>query len=177
MKNLLFILSLILLASCGSSKKVLFTDTVRKTYNLDSNTLGNVQFWVSETIFLERSSDDQDASFTSNGEIILSDINNYDKIVIKKGTPCLFEGQAADGVYLFRFEDGANKVLPFGVSSDDTYTLLAKNWNRGIGVIKYGGKTYTTTDGNVQLKVIIKHIRKGTSSQKDVLGKKIRNKR
>jgi hypothetical protein len=171
MKSLVAILSIILLASCGSVKKVPFTHSIKAKYSLDTTSLRSVQFFISETVILTKSEDAQGV-FTSNGVIVLSDENYSEQITIVKGTPCVFEKQVSDSIYLFRFEDGIGRVLPFGVNGD-TYTLLAKNWNDGVGYIKYAGKNYTTTNGNAHLTVVIRRIKSGSNKQKVLTGKTI----
>lgn len=164
------LLGIIFLTSCA--QRVAFTSDIQNQYNFSENTLKKVQFYTSGEIVLIKIKQDGDVDI-QDGKLYIKDEKNCEKIIIKKGTPCILEKVIDKNKFLFSFEFGDDKYLAFGNTSTGCYSLLAKDWKSGAGTIKYANKTYATDDGDVYLTVKIKKLNKLKSKERTVKGRKV----
>lgn len=162
----------IFLYSC--SPKVAFTSDIQNKYGFSESTLKKVQFYTSKEIVLYKSKEDDNNVAINNGKLYLTNFKDAERIIIKKGTPCVLEQIIDEKHYLFSFEYGNNKVIVFGNNGNGYFSLMAKEWNSGRGSLTYSGKNYLTYNGDAYLKVKIKKLTHIQSRERVVRGRKIK---
>lgn len=171
MRFIKFILIACLLTSCAA-KKTAFTSALREESGLPLSQLKKIQFYTSEEIILYKTKEKTDAS-VKNGKIILETDKDSEKIIIKKGTPCVLEQELDKNKMLFSFEYGEGKVLLFGNTNGGQFSLMAKEWKDRMGVIDYGNKVYLTNGGAVYLTVSAKKFKRLKDRYRVVGGRRV----
>ncbi len=172
MKSFTILFSILLVTIFSScSRKLAFTTDVNKKMGLTPTKLKKVQFYTSSEIQLLKVDNDSDLGI-SDGKIVINQSKSSEKIVIKKGTPCVLVDTLAGGRYLFSFEQG-ERFLVFGneTKSGGYYSLMAKNWNNGKGQLNYGGQNYWTESGQAHLDIKAKVFKKLNSRKRTVKGR------
>ena len=130
---LLSLTTLFILASCGI--KVPLTADIKKQYNLDEDNLKNVQFYVSDEIILEQSSEKGTKGTTNDGTLVNTESNEKSRLIILPRTKCVFDGYVDSTTLKIRFENGAGRTLTFAINpnrSRDKYYFKA-DWVQGKG--------------------------------------------
>ena len=163
------LLTILLFASCATTK-IPFTSDIKKEYGISEDGLKKIQYYTSEDILLYKVTDEDNIA-TADGILLISKRKDCEKVIIKRGTPCVLEKVLSDNVYLFSFED--NKYIAFGNSNGGNYNLLAKDWKNGTGTLKYDNKTYATSNGDVFLTVKVKKLNSLKSKERILKGRKI----
>jgi len=161
----------ILLTSCAS-KKIPFSSDIQAKYNLPEEKLKKVQFYTSETIILYKSKSDGDLT-VRDGKILMLDTKDCERVVIKKGTPCILESVNSPSQFIVSFEFGEGKLLAFGSQGEGFFSLEAKDWKDGVGTLKYAGKSYVVEGGGTYLLVKAKKLNKLSKKQRTVVGRKV----
>ena len=172
MKSALFISTIVTLfvfASCRTGK-VPFNQDIRT--GLSEVSLKKVQFYTSGEIVLYKTKEDGSES-VAEGIVLIQNKKDCEKVIIPAGTPCILEKAIDDKRLLFSFEVGDGKFIAFGTSNGESYSLLAKEWQNGSGVIKYANKTYFTQNGDIYLNVILKKINKLKSRERLIKGRRV----
>ncbi len=178
MKSLLYFLisSSLLLTSC-SKKLTYFSDRLQNENNWSEAELKRIQFYVSQDIVLYKSTS-SGGSKIEDGQIQIKDNSNVKQVVIKKGTPGILVFSPKDDRFAVSFDDDSDKYLMFGPSdrNNGRYTLLAKNWNRRSGIIRYGGQEYRTNSESAYaaLMVDIKRASDANYKKETAGGRKVR---
>jgi len=171
MKSLIKILLISLLfASC--SKKVVFTSSMQEEYKFSEDRLKKVQFYTSSQIILFKIKQEGDVS-VSDGKVLFKNKKDVEKIIIPKNTKCILEEVLDKSKYLFSFELVDGRVLVFGNNGSGCYSLMAKNWKDGAGIIEYANKTYVTTNGNVFLNIKAKNLKQLKGKERVIHGRKV----
>lgn len=168
---LLSILTITFLTSCN--KRLAFTTDVKQKWNLTPTKLKKVQFYTSKEIILTKAGSESDLSI-NDGKIVINQNNNSEKVIIKKGTPCVLVDTVSGNRYLFAFEQG-ERALVFGneTGTGGYYSLMAQNWKNNKGQLNYGGLNYYTTDGDTYLNIKAKVLKKLDSRKRTVKGRKL----
>ena len=171
-KILFLSLITILLASCGGSKKIAFTTDVKQKFNLTPKTLQKLQFYTSDEIILYKA-DKTTESQIQNGKIVISESNAKERVIIKKGTPCVLVDTIANK-FMISFEQG-ERALIFGNDgvSGGYYSLMAQSWKDKSGILTYGNTNYSTQSGNVYLTVKGKVLKNLDTRKRTVKGRKL----
>lgn len=177
MKYFAIIFLTISLISCGS--KVPFTNQVKDEFGLDAETqMKKVQFYISQTIILQRVKQSGTQGTAQNGVLITNKSKEEDRITIQAQTPAVFEGYGKNGEMIIRFEVGQGRFLTFNVRQDNSsarYYLIA-NWdmNKG-GELVYGNEKYTvqSSAGNAHLMVMLKKLQKTKRKDRVVKGMRV----
>lgn len=174
MKNYTILLLTILLSACAS-KKVPFTSDLKAEYGLGEKAFKKIQFYTSEEIVLVQSGGN---SFlrTHEGKIILNTTQNTNRIVIPKNTPCTVESvlDTLCNNVVVSFEYGENKTLKFGINQSGTYSLLAKSWQGGEGVLDFDNATYVSAvGGSTILLVKLKKLHQSSGRERTLTGKRL----
>jgi len=163
---------LLLLSSCTT--RVPYSSQLSNELDLPEDQLKQVQFYVSQTVVLERKSD-KIRTFTQNGTVVVKDDQKSDRVVIQQGTPGTVVKEEKDKLFV-SFEDDPNRFLVFGVDEKSgRYILLAKNWKSDQGTVNYGGVDYLTSPGSgkAYLLMKMKKEQKMNSSTRYVKGRKL----
>jgi len=163
---------LVLLSSC--STRVPYSTEISNDLDLPEEQLKQVQFYVSQTVVLERKSD-KVRTYTQNGTVVVKGNSDANRVVIQQGTPGTVVKEEEDRLFV-SFEDDPNRFLVFGADEKSgRYVLLAKDWKDNSGVINYGGVEYLTTPGSgkAYLLMKMKNEHKMNSTTRYVKGRKL----
>lgn len=163
-------------ASC--SKRIAYTEDVRKEYDLDADKLKRVQFYTSSPIILQKSTQNGNTTISEDGKLIASERSTEDRLIINPNTKCVFEKYGEKGEIMIRFEPEKGKTLSFAVrqnQSNGRYYLVA-NWKSDKGgEVQYGTQTYyaNSASGNAYLVVSEQKLKKKKRKDKIVKGIKV----
>lgn len=178
MKYLGIIALVFLLASCGA--KVAYTDQIKEDFNLYTEAhMKKVQFYISQTIVLQRVKQTGGQGTTSDGALVTNSNREENRITIQAQTPGIFESYGKNNEMLIRFEVGQGRYLSFKVrqanNSNAKYYLEATwDMNKG-GELMYGNEKYTVESyaGNAYLMVMLKKLQKTKRQDRVVKGLKV----
>lgn len=177
MKLLSIITLAVLLFSCGS--KIPFTNQVKDEFGLDAETqMKKVQFYISQTIILQRVKQSGTQGTAQNGVLITNKNKEENRITIQAQTPAVFEGFGKNGEMIIRFEVGQGRFLTFNVRQEGAtskfYLAAAWDMNRG-GELTYGNEKYTiqSSAGNAYLMVMLKKLQKTKRKDRVVKGMRV----
>lgn len=180
MRNLiLFCLGAFLLSLTSCSKRLTyFTNDIKQEFDLSRSDLKKVQFYLSDDIVLQRRVKAEDTRIRK-GQIKVVDGSKIEEIVFKKGTPgvYVFSPEGKDH-FAISFEAGGDKrYLMFGPnkSSGERYVLLAKDWDRNSGLIRYDGLEYRTSSESAyaSLLVDLKNAKNASVKRRNADGRKV----
>lgn len=163
---------LVLLSSC--STRVPYSTELSNDLDLPEEQLKQVQFYVSQTVVLERKSDKVN-TYTQNGSVVVKGDQRADRVVIQQGTPGTVVKKEKDKLFV-SFEDDPNRFLVFGADQKTgRYVLLAKDWKSNSGIVNYGGIEYSTSPGSgkAYLLMKMKKEQKLNSTTRYVKGRKL----
>ena len=146
-------------SSCATKHD--FTEKYRTDYGLKDEILPRIQFFNSSEIILFRA-DSESGLAIENGEVVVTNANSEDQIVIPKGTKGKYVNTPSTGKLAIRFELGEGKYLVFksAGSYKGRYMLAAEKWEQKNGVITYGGDKYyvTGSSGAAYLQFKLKNL-------------------
>ena len=108
-----------------------------------------VQFYNKNKIILKRVLEKEEINTTS-GIVRFENGKFYHEIIIKNNTPCVVDSiDDNENIINVRFEQGANKVLPFKFLIDRyKLTYLPGNSPHYYGKLEYDGKIYQVIEGS-----------------------------
>jgi hypothetical protein len=140
----LFIITVI--SSC--SPKIQFTQEIRQKYNLTSDELSKIQFYISDEVVLKTVTPSEVKKAVDDGKLIIKTSSTDDLVVFKAKTP----GMVNETVDLYTlkvaFEDGVNKNLVFSSIQNRKGGYQIKYLiDGGRNKIGYGNKDYFLYDG------------------------------
>lgn len=158
MKNQLFQLSLILVLLSSCAAKVPFTQAIREKYQLTDEEIKQLQFYASHDIILTHNEKGEKTKETEDGKLKITTGQEYEQVLIKRGTPGVVEQVVDKNKVSVSFEAGNGKFLVFGDAADSkgNYTLLAPDWKNNRAVLKYGGEEYTANQGVSNIYIMFK---------------------
>jgi len=174
--TILTLTALVSLSSCGP-QMVPFTTDVEYQTGLNKEQLKNVQFYNSNPIVLYREVNNNTTE-VYRGEIKMKNGKQVEQIVIPPNTPGVVVN--GDGQRLgVSFEKGTDRYLVFGRNpkQSNAYTVLAKDWNNGIGSVQYDGREYriNTQSASTYLIVNIKRLKDLKVNSRVAKGRKVAN--
>ncbi|NRA12706.1 MAG: hypothetical protein HRT57_12185 [Crocinitomicaceae bacterium] len=179
MKYLLILFVGILLASCGT--QIAYTSAVREEFGLESEAkVKKVQFMVSTTVKLVRSSSSGNQGTDDSGVLVSNSSSEEEIVTIPIGTYGVFEEFGENEEIVVRFEIGPQKVLHFTTRAGQPkgkFFILA-DWKvdpKKGGKIQYGNQTYYVAKegGSAYLMVLKKKLHKTKKKDRIVKGIKI----
>lgn len=172
------IVTVLFLSSC-SKKLTYFTNDIKQEFDLNDGDLRKVQFYLSQDIVLQRRVKAEDTQIRK-GQIKVVDGSKVEEIVFEKGTPGVFVFTPEKSeAFAISFEAGGDKrFLMFGPnkSSGERYVLLAKDWERNSGLVRYDGREYRTSSSSAyaSLLVDLKNAKKAKINRRSADGRKVR---
>jgi hypothetical protein len=172
MKRFIFFLAMIsLLASCA--KKIPFTNAIRDKYNLTADEIKSIQFYISDDIVLYKK-ESEGGRNTEEGKLVVKENTSEDRIIIKKGTPCVVTDVVGANKLVVSFETN-DKTLDFESIGNSEFRLKAETWTNGRGKITYGDAIYYASQGSgsTYLEFQLKKLKKYKSKDTVVKGRKI----
>lgn len=132
-----------------------FTEKLYKSSGWSDDDLSKIQFYLSDNIILHRHFSEGNSSISS-GKIVIENGKEVEEIFIPKGTPGIFIKRKNENTLAVSFEKG-DKYLFFGPNPkrDGRYVLLATDWDKNRGTVKYDEKTYYTMDESALASLLV----------------------
>jgi hypothetical protein len=179
MKYLLILFVGVLLASCGT--QIAYTNAVKEEFGLDSESkVKKVQFMVSTTVKLVRSSSSANQGTDDQGVLVSNSNSEQEIVTIPIGTYGVFEEFGENGEIVVRFEIGPQKVLHFQnrAGQPEGKFFIVADWKSDAkkgGKIEYGNQTYYVAKegGSAYLMVLKKKLNKTKKKDRIVKGLKV----
>ncbi len=137
------------MAGCAA-QQVAFTRGIRAQYDLGSEDLKNLQYYVSADITLQREFVREEGEISRSHKLVTKEWGVVEQVIVPARTP----GVATDlgDTYLaVSFEPGMSLVFGSPAADRDPerkYKLLANRWTDAYGEIMYGGKVFYAVDGS-----------------------------
>ncbi len=162
----------ILLTSCSS--KVPFTTKAMTDYKLTNDDVKKLQFYVQGDVVLTNGNSEKGTK-TEDGELVIKDEQNLNKVIISSGTRGVVEKVEGDLLYV-SFEEGKN--LKFKASpTDGKYRLKSDKFDprKRMGSLKYGSEDYFVASSSLQAFLVfkLKNSTKRKNNQRSVKGRKL----
>jgi len=151
-----FAVTVLLCASLAVSgcapQRVAFTQGIRTQYDLGSEQLKDLQYFVSGDITLQREFHSEEGGVSGNHKLVTKEGGLVEQVIIPAGTPGIAT-EVGDTSLAVSFEPGAS--LSFGSPPADRdperkYKLSARRWTDYYGEIVYEGKVFYAVDGSGQ---------------------------
>lgn len=174
MKKIIYIVVALsfLLTSCSS--KVPFTTNEQTKYKLSNDDVKSLQFYTMGDIVLTNSQGDK-TNKTEDGELVIKDNVNSNKIIIASNTRGIVESVEGDIMYV-SFEEGKN--LKFKASpTDGKYRIKSDSFDsrKRMGIINYGGEDFFVNSNSLQSYLVfkLKNSTKRQNNARSVKGRKL----
>ena len=161
------------LFSCSSTSKRTFTQSFYKNSNLSPSDLKSVQFYLSDDIVLYRKKD-MNTTNIKDGKIIIKGKEQFEEIRIQRGTKGVAIYQPKDDRIGISFVPNNDELyLMFGPNPkmNNSYCLLASDWNNQYGIISYGGEKWQTPISSAYTTLLIELDKSGKKSYKTATAK------
>ncbi len=138
-------------AGCAP-QRVAFTQGIRTQYNLGSEDLKKLQYYVSSDITLQRDFRQEEREISTSHKLVTKEGGLVEEVQIRAGTPGIAT-EVGETSLAVSFEPGSS--LMFGSPPTDRdperkYKLSAKQWTDYYGEIVYDGKTFYAVEGSGQ---------------------------
>ncbi|MEN8929490.1 MAG: hypothetical protein ABF258_05830 [Flavobacteriales bacterium] len=162
----------LLLTSCSS--KVPFTTVEQTKYKLSNDDVKSLQFYTMGDIVMTNSQGDK-SNKTEDGELVIKDNVNSNKVLISSNTRGVVERIEGDVMYV-SFEEGKN--LKFKASpTDGKYRIKSDSFDarKRMGVVKYGSDNYFVNSVSLKTHLVfkLKNSTKRKSNARSVKGRKL----
>lgn len=173
---ILALFSSILLISCSPSLSP-YTARMQDDFSWTEEELKSVQFYLSNPIVLFREVQKGDVT-VREGKIRLRDGRKVEEIVFSAGTPGIYLFSPKSDHLAISFESGgSSRYLIFGPNPkfNNRYKLLAKEWNRNGGLVRYDGRVYQTTVASARagLEVNLDKVSNTSVNKRRVEGRRV----
>ncbi len=178
MKKVLINSLIVALGLLSCAKNIPYSHEVESKYGLTESTLKHLQFYLVHDVILNSIDDNnsKDTELDENGNIVVKEEVNKDRILIKSGTRGVFVKRMNPNQIAVSFETD-DKYLIFGATTQrGKYIIQADEWNpSGEGIVTYGGKKYklSKTSSVAYVTVKLKKIKKMNASQHIAKGRKV----
>ena len=167
---------LILLSACNRGLKF-YDQDMQADFRWSNQEIKKIQFYLSEDIYLWRKLKAEDARI-KNGKIRIIDDSKVEEVIIAKNTPGVVIFIPKRNKLAVSFDNDDELFLMFGPNPKrgNKYVLLAKDWEKRIGKVTYGGQVYNTSSESAfaGLLVDIKEAKNVNYSSKKASGRKVR---
>ena len=136
-------------AGCAP-QRVAFTQGIRTQYDLGSEDLKNLQYYVSGDITLQRDFRREEGEISKSHKLVTKEGGLVEEVVIPAGTPGIAT-EVGESSLSVSFEPGSSLVFgspPTDRDPERKYKLSAKQWTDYYGEIVYDGKTFYALEGS-----------------------------
>ncbi len=144
------------MAGCATPQ-VAFTRAIRTQYDLGTDDLKNLQYYVSGDITLQREFLREEGEISKSHALVAKEWGLVEQVIIHARTPGVAT-EIGDTYLAVSFEPGASLVFgspPADRDPQRRYKLLANRWTRTYGEIVYGGKTFYAVDGSAAAYLVV----------------------
>jgi len=176
----LFIISAVLITACATgSQKRSFSQQFYKDSGLSQEDLKRVQFYLDRDVVLYRVINSSE-SRVEGGKITVRGGQNVEEIVIRRGTKGALVFMPKDDRLGISFDaKDDQKYLMFGPNPNNgnRYSLLASDWENGIGYVTYGSSRWKASKPNAFASLLVDHnsMRKTSVVTEIPKGREVRN--
>jgi hypothetical protein len=136
-------------AGCAP-QRVAFTQGIRAHYDLGSEDLKNLQYYVSGDITLQRDFRREEGEISKSHKLVTKEGGLVEEVVIPAGTPGIAT-EVGETSLSVSFEPGSSLIFgspPTDRDPERKYKLSAKQWSDYYGEIVYDGKTFYAVEGS-----------------------------
>jgi len=136
-------------AGCAP-QRVAFTQGIRTQYDLGSEDLKNLQYYVSGDITLQRDFRREEGEISKSHKLVTKEGGLVEEVVIPAGTPGIAT-EVGESSLSVSFEPGSSLIFgspPTDRDPERKYKLSAKQWSDYYGEIVYDGKTFYAVEGS-----------------------------
>ena len=136
-------------AGCAP-QRVAFTQGIRTHYDLGSEDLKNLQYYVSGDITLQRDFRREEGEISKSHKLVTKEGGLVEEVVIPAGTPGIAT-EVGETSLSVSFEPGSSLIFgspPTDRDPERKYKLSAKQWSDYYGEIVYDGKTFYAVEGS-----------------------------
>jgi hypothetical protein len=147
----LFVALALLAAGCAP-QRVAFTQGIRTQYNLGSDDLKKLQYYVSGDITLQRDFRREEGEISKSHKLVKKEGGLLEEVVIPAGTPGIAT-EVGETSLAVSFEPGSSLIFgspPADRDPERIYRLSAKRWADYYGEILYDGKIFYAVEGSGQ---------------------------
>jgi len=137
------------MAGCAT-QQVAFTRGIRTQYDLGSEDLKNLQYYVSSDITLQREFLREEGEISKSHKLVTKEWGLLEQVVVRARTPGVAT-EVGDTYLEVSFEPGMSLVFgspPTDWDPEGKYKLLANRWTGTYGEIVYGGKIFYAVEGS-----------------------------
>lgn len=175
-QSIFLVVFLFVFSSCNNKLKY-FNNHMLLEYRWSNEEIKKIQFFLSEDIYLWRKLRVEDTRI-KNGKIRIVDDSEVEEVLIAKNTPGVVIFIPKKNKFAVSFDENDELFLMFGPNPQrrDKYVLLAKDWDRRVGKVTYGGEVYNTTSESAfaGLLVDIKEAKNVKYSSQKASGRRVR---
>ena len=173
-----FALLLFLISCTSGTQKRAFSQQFYKDSGLSGNDLKNVQFYLDRDLVLYRTFNSVN-SRVEGGKISLIGGEKVEEVLIRRGTKGVLVFMPKDDRLGICFDPQDEKqYLMFGPNPNNgnRYSLLASDWENGIGYVTYGSSRWKTTRSNGYASLLVDHtnIKKTTVETEIPSGREVK---
>ena len=139
------------LAGCAP-QRVAFTQGLRTQYNLGSEDLKNLQYYVSSDITLQRDFRQEEREISTGHKLVTKEGGLVEEVLIRAGTPGIAT-EVGETSLAVSFEPGSSLMFgspPTDQDPERKYKLSAKRWTDYYGETVYDGKIFYAVEGSGQ---------------------------
>ncbi len=136
-------------AGCAT-QQVAFTRGFRAQYDLGTEDLKNLQYYLSSDITLQREFLREDGEISKGHELVRREWGLVERVIVRARTPGIAT-EVGETYLAVSFEPGASLLFgspPTDRDPERKYKLLANRWTGGYGEIVYGGNMYYAVEGS-----------------------------
>ena len=136
-------------AGCAP-QRVAFTQGIRTHYDLGSEELKNLQYYVSSDVTLQRDFRREEGEISKSHKLVTKEGGLVEEVVIPAGTPGIAT-EVGETSLSVSFEPGSSLIFgspPTDRDPERKYKLSAKQWSDYYGEIVYDGKTFYAVEGS-----------------------------
>lgn len=157
--------SCIVIAGAGCAPKLVpFTHEMREEYDISTEQLRNLQFFVSSDVTLQRYMSQSEAGVTPKHTYRVINDSRVEEVKIEPKTPGVVQGTRPYSLVV-SFEPGC--TLEFGnVKKLGNYSLFARNWSDYTGELDYCGKPFQAVKDSNNAHLLIDYAVLGTFQKK-----------
>lgn len=162
------------LAGC-SSDHIAFTQKIRSHYQLGSEELKKLQFYISDEVAFKKSMQSPELYVIQKGKLYTKEQAILDEVIVKKHTPGIAVGEFfSDYELAISFEEGAD--LPFKATAQNGYYHLKRigDDNRAMQ-LNYQGQSYGLANLTAQPYLLISQeaLKKLVEHKKVLAGREV----
>ena len=146
----------------GYAERLAYTDGLASSFKVSGDQRRLLQYYVSDTIHLVRSSSGGQSGIR-DGRLVSSSSQAVREIVIDSGTPGVVLASGPrwmavsfePGSYLYFISDAPRSVWLGNEYDRERYYLYLPDWNGQGGTVKVGNTTYVAVDSSIRAHLMI----------------------